>query len=80
MNIANNMVLSTLYVIISGIKNNKRLSHGIRLSPDYQPGLLLLCSHSPNDVFRQTLAERIHSHGTGRRASVEQPELIMDEA
>ena len=32
MNIANNMVLSTLYVIISGIKNNKRLSHGIWLS------------------------------------------------
>ena len=29
MNIANNMVLSTLYVIKSGIKNNKRLSHGI---------------------------------------------------
>ena len=34
MNIANNMVLSTLYVIISSIKNNKRLSHGIWLSPD----------------------------------------------
>ena len=34
MNIANNMVLSTLYVIKSGIKNNKRLSHGIWLSPD----------------------------------------------
>ena len=34
MNIANNMVLSTSYVIISGIKNNKRLSHGIWLSPD----------------------------------------------
>ena len=28
------MVLSTSYVIISGIKNNKRLSHGIWLSPD----------------------------------------------
>ena len=34
MNIANNMVLSTLYVIISGIKNNKRLSHGIWLLPN----------------------------------------------
>ena len=34
MNIANNMVLSTLCVIINGIKNNKRLSHGIWLSPD----------------------------------------------
>ena len=34
MNIANNMVLSTSYVIISGIKNDKRLSHGIWLSPD----------------------------------------------
>ena len=34
MNIANNMVLSTLYVIIRGIKNNKRLSHDIWLSPD----------------------------------------------
>ena len=34
MNIANNMVLSTSYVIISGIKNNKRLSLGIWLSPD----------------------------------------------
>ena len=34
MNIANNMVLSTSYVIIRGIKNNKRLSHGIWLSPD----------------------------------------------
>ena len=34
MNIANNMVLSTLFVIISGIKNNKRLSHSIWLSPD----------------------------------------------
>ena len=34
MNIADNMVLSTLYVIISGIENNKRLLHGIRLSPD----------------------------------------------
>ena len=34
MNIANNMVLSTSYVIISGIKNYKRLSHGIWLSPD----------------------------------------------
>ena len=33
MNIANNMVISTLYVIICGIKNNKRLS-GIWLSPD----------------------------------------------
>ena len=28
------MVLSTLYEIISGIKNHKRLSHGIWLSPD----------------------------------------------
>ena len=28
------MVLSTSYVIISGIKNNKRLSHGNWLSPD----------------------------------------------
>ena len=34
MNVANNMVLSTLYVIISGIKNNKRLSYGIWLSPN----------------------------------------------
>ena len=34
MNIANNMVLSTSYVIISGIKNKKRLSHGIWLSSD----------------------------------------------
>ena len=34
MNIANNMVLRTSYVVISGIKNNKRLSHGIWLSPD----------------------------------------------
>ena len=34
MNIANNMVLSSLYVIISAIKNYKRLSHGIWLSPD----------------------------------------------
>ena len=34
MNIANNMVPSTSYVIISGIKNYKRLLHGIWLSPD----------------------------------------------
>ena len=34
MNIVNNMVLSTLHVIMSGIKNNKRLSHGIWLSPN----------------------------------------------
>ena len=31
---------------------------------------LLLCSHSPNDVPPRTSAERIHSRGTGRRASV----------
>ena len=33
--------------------------------------LLLLCSHSSNDVAPRTSAERIHSHGTGRRASVQ---------
>ena len=33
--------------------------------------LLLLCSHSPNDVPPpRTSAERIHSRDTGRRASV----------
>ena len=32
---------------------------------------LLLCSHSPNDVPPRTSAKRIHSRGTGRRASVQ---------
>ena len=48
--------------------------------PIYLPELLSLCSHSPNDVPPRTSAEHIHSRGTGRRASVQQPELIMDEA
>ena len=34
--------------------------------------LLLLCSHSPNDVPPRTSAERIHRRGTGRCASVPQ--------
>ena len=32
---------------------------------------MLLCSHSPNDVPPGTSAERIHSRGTGHRASVQ---------
>ena len=41
--------------------------------------LLLLCSHSPNDIPR-TSAERIHSRGaaTGRRASVQAHFLLVD--
>ena len=34
-------------------------------------GLLLFCSHSPNNVPPRTSAERIHSRGTGCRASVQ---------
>ena len=50
MNIANNMVLSTLYVIIvvSKIIRDYHMAFGFR--PIYQPELLLLCSHSPKDV------------------------------
>ena len=33
--------------------------------------LLSLCFHSPNDVLPRTSAERIHSRGTGRRASIQ---------
>ena len=40
--------------------------------------LLLLCSPSPNDIPPpRTSAERIHSRGTGRRASVQENRLLL---
>ena len=57
MNIANNMVLSTLYVIIIGIKNNKRLSHDngrglIKTAINKMPCYNLFITHS-NPLFTE---------------------------